>query len=161
MSEGSVPTHLRPFFPAAADFAAATGPHFRFLVDDFGYTGPELVDHAGLSFDVRFDGPQAAVLLNWDVEGGYFACNLIRRLGNGDLDPDFDRWLSPNEILAARGAREKWVTHDDLERVNKQGYARVMERQAANLRDYCADVLRGNWSIYKAAHSWFEEHPDV
>lgn len=161
MSEGSVPTHLRPFFPAAADFAAATSPHFQFLIDDFGYKGPELVDHAALSFDVRFDATKAAVLLNWDVEGGYFACNLIRRVRNGDLDPDYNRWLSPNEILAARGARERWVTHDDLERVNEAGYTRAMERLAANLRDYCADVLRGDWSVYDTAHRWFEEPPDV
>ena len=100
----SAPRHFRPFFPSAADFAAATTSHFQFLVDDFDFLGPDVTDR-GMSLDVRYDGDRTSVLLTWDVDGGYFACHLVPRLENGELDPDPDRWLLPTEVLAARNAR--------------------------------------------------------
>ena len=150
--------HMRPFFPSPEDFVAVTMPHFRFLIDDFAYSGPEVVDR-GASFDLRYDGNGTSVLLNWDVEGGYFACHLVPRLDSGELHPDPDRWLSPNEILAARGADEDWITHDDLEQADEARFAETMSRYAANLRNHCADVLRGDWSIFDSAHGRFE-HPN-
>jgi hypothetical protein len=151
--------HLRPFIPSAADFLASTRDHFQFLVVDFGYRGPRTND-LGKAFEVIYDGPGTAVLLSWDVEGGYFACHLAPRLPSGDVHPDTDRWMSPNEVLAARGAMEDWVGQDDLEGADEAGFARTMERHAANLRSYCADVLRGDWSIYEYARGWLE-HPDA
>ena len=152
--------HLRPFIPSARDFEAATASHFRFLVDDLGYSGQRLTD-LGASFEIRYDGPGTAVLLNWDVEGGYFACHLAPLLANGDIHPDPERWLTPNEILAARGARERWIGHDDLEGADELAFGLAMEQHAANLRDYCADVLRGDWSIFETAHSWLEHPTDA
>ena len=147
----------RPFFPSAEDFEAATIDHFRFVVDEFDFSGPRTTD-LGQSFEVRYDGPGTAVLLNWDVGGGFFACHLAPLLPNGDVHPDPDRWLSPNEILAARGASDRWIGHHQLDEADERAFARVMERQAANLRDHCADVLRGDWSVFDAARAWLE-HP--
>lgn len=153
--------HMRPYFPTAEDFSAATAPHFRFLVDELGFSGPVVTEQPGVAFDVRYDGPQMAVLLNWEVDGGYFACQLIPRLANGELDPDYERWLSPNEILVAHGAIDEWVTQADLEDVDQRGYAQAMTRAARNLRVHGADVLRGDWSVYQAAHRWLEQDPDA
>ena len=130
--------------------------HFQFLVDDFGYLGPAVLDH-GPTFDVRYDGDRTTVLLTWDVEGGFFACHLVPRMRNGELNPDPERWLTPNEVLAARNARHDWVGHADLEQADEVVFARTMDRHAANLRTYCADVLGGDWSIYDLAHRWLEE----
>jgi hypothetical protein len=152
--------HLRPFFPSARDFEAATNGHFRFLVDEFDFSGPRTAD-LGQSFEVRYDGLGTAVLLNWDLEGGYFACHLAPLLSNGEIHPDPERWLSSNEILAARGALERWIGHDELESADEVAFGRTMARQAANLRDYCADVLRGDWSIFEAAHRWLEHPTDA
>ena len=149
--------HLRPFFPSARDFAAATTPHFGFLVTEFGFAGPVVTENFE-SFDVRYDGRRTSLLLNWDADGGYIGIHLIPRRGPGAPDPDAERWLRPNEILAARGAVKDAVTHADFEGVDQRGFAVVMEREAANLRKHCADVLRGDWSIYSEAHGWFERH---
>ena len=156
MNEGPG-SHLRPFFPLARDFAVVTTPHFAFLVEEFGFSGPNVTDR-GESYEARYVGPGTAVVLNWDVEGGYFACHLVPLLSNGDVHPDPDRWLSPNEVVAARGAIDHWVGHDELTGADELEFGRIMERQAANLRTYCADVLRGDWSIYQTAHGWLE-HP--
>ncbi|MEX2547413.1 MAG: hypothetical protein WD830_06435 [Chloroflexota bacterium] len=152
-------THLRPFFPSASDFAAATTPHFQFLVDDFGYAPPTVEESIAGLFEVRYDGGTGAVLLNWDVEGGFIGVHLIPRQKHGELQPDPERWLRPNEILAARGALNRSVNQADLDGVDEHGYAKQMQREAANLREFCADVLRGDWSIFDSAHSWFEKHP--
>jgi len=148
--------HLRPFFPAASDFAAATAPHFRFLVDVLRFTGPHVAGAATDAFDIRYDGRRVSVLLSWETEGAFFACQLIPRQATGELERDDERWLSPNEILGARGATDEWVTQADLDDVDEQGYGQVMERVAHNLRTYCADVLAGDWTIYEAAHRWLE-----
>ncbi len=153
--------HLRPFFPSAADFAAATTPHFQFLIDEFGYSEPVIEGHGATTFGLRYDGKATSVLLNWDVEGGFFACNLVPRLPTGEIDPDFERWLSPNEIVAARGAPDEPITQGELEDVDETGYARTMARQAAILRAHCADVLRGDWSIFDEAHHWFARHANA
>ena len=150
-------THLRPFFPTAADFSAATSPHFGFLVDELGFTGPLTVGDSDEAFDVRFDGPKVSVLLSWEVEGGFFACQIIPRNKDGELEQDYERWLSPTEILAARGKLDDATTQADLDDVDEAGYARVMKRAAANMRRHCADVLKGDWSIYSAAHRWLEK----
>ena len=152
---------LRPFFPSADDFAAATTPHFQFLVDEFGFAEPVVAETVAGSFDVRYDGNRTALLLNWDVEGGFIGVHLIPRRPSGQLDPDPERWLRPNEVLSARGAADAAVMQDDLDGVDQRGFARVMKREAANLREHCDDVLRGDWSVYPEAHHWFEEHPEV
>jgi hypothetical protein len=158
MSDEPAPVHMRPFFPSVQDFAAATAPHFAFLVDQFNYVGPSLEEQTAETFDIVFYGGSTVVLLVWEVSGGFFACHLIPRLRDGSLDPDGDHWLAPNEILGARGAQGKWVTQEDLEDVDAAGFARAMERAASNLRNYCSDVLRGDWSIYEKAHRWFDGH---
>lgn len=151
-----VALHMRPFFPAAVDFATQTTPHFTFLVDELGFDQPQVFDTGGDAFDIRYDGKSVAVLLSWEVEGGFFACQLVPRRPAGDLDPEYERWLSPNEVLAARDAVDEWVTQADLDDVDESGYAQVMERVATHLRTYCADVLAGDWAIYDAAHRWLE-----
>ena len=150
-------THLRPFFPTAADFSAATSPHFAFLVDEFGFSGPLIVGDSDEAFDVRFDGPKVSVLLSWEVEGAFYACQIIPRMTDGELEPDYERWLSPTEVLAARGKLDDAISQHDLDDVDEAGYARVMKRAAANMRRHCADVLKGDWSIYPAAHRWLEK----
>ena len=85
----------------------------------------------------------------------------LERLPDGALDADADHWLAPNEILGARGARDKWVTQDDLEDVEAAGFAGAMRRTASNLRHYCSDVIRGDWSIYDEAHRWYENSAGV
>jgi hypothetical protein len=153
--------HLRPFFPSAADFAAATAPHFQFLVDEFGFADPAVEENVTGSYEVRYVGSKTAILLNWDVEGGFIGVHLIRRQRSGELDPDPERWLRPNEILGARGELKRAVNQADLDDINERGFASVMRREAANVRELCADVLRGDWSIFDAAHNWFQEHPDA
>jgi hypothetical protein len=160
MNDQLPPVHMRPFFPTVQDFAAATVPHFQFLVDKYDYVGPSLEEQTSDTFEIAYYGSATVVLLAWEVTGGFFGCNLVPRLRDGTLDTDPDRWLSPNEILGARNERDEWVTQADLEDVDAAGYARTMERAAANLRTYCSDVLRGDWSIYGEAHGWFESHPD-
>lgn len=155
MSDPATP-HLRPFFPSAADFAAATTPHFQFLVDDFGFAAPSAEGDDDL-YEVAYHGPRTAVLLDWDVAGGFFACNLAPRAADGSLDPDYEQWLSVNEIVAARGAPERWIGQADLEDVDLPGYGALMERVADNLKTHCADVLRGDWSVRAAVRSWMEE----
>ena len=150
-------THLRPFFPTAADFSDATAPHFSFLVDEMGFSGPFVVGDTDEAFDVRFDGQKVSVLLSWEVDGGFFACQLIPRVGGDQLEPDYERWLSPTEVLAARGKLDDATTQADLDDVDEAGYARVMKRAAANMRRHCADVLKGDWSVYPAAHRWLEK----
>jgi hypothetical protein len=152
-------THLRPFFPSAADFAAATAIHFQFLLEDFGYLGPQVTDQ-GQSFEIQYDGERASVLLSWDAEGGYFGCHLIARLPSGGLESDPDHWLTPNEVLAARDAQHEWVTQGDLEHVDEPGFGRAMERIAANLRNHCGELLRGDWSIYGVARGRLAAEPD-
>lgn len=161
MTDDASVQHLRPFFPSAADFAAATVPHFEFLVSELGFAEPVVEELVPGSFDVRFDGKATSVLLNWDAEGGFIGVHLVPRTRAGSLNLDPESWLRPNEVLGARGARGEWVTQTDLEGVNERGYARVMEREAANLRNYCAEILRGDWSIYDEAHDWIAQHPDV
>lgn len=129
-------------------------------MDDFDFSGPQVTER-GPSFEVRYDGPGTAVLLSWDVEGGYFACHLAPRISNGEVHPDPDRWLSPNEVLAARGAPERWIRHDDLEGADEKEFGKVMERQASSLRDYCADVLRGDWTIFDAARGRLQDPIDA
>jgi hypothetical protein len=153
------PTHLRPFFPSAVDFAAAITPHFQFLVDDFGFADPLVTDLDSAIYEARYDGRGTALLLNWDVEGGFLGVHFVPHSRGGREFANPDRWLSPNEILGARGARDRWTAQTDLEGVDKRGFDAVMTREAANVREYCADVLRGNWTIYEEAHGWIESHP--
>jgi hypothetical protein len=161
MTDEPVVQHMRPFFPSADDFAAATTPHFEFLVNELGYDQPVVEEPIPGSYDVRYDGNGTSVLLNWDAEGGFIGVHFVPRDRAGALNPDPESWLRPNEVLGARGARGEWVTQIDLEGVHADGYGRVMEREAANLRNYCMDVLRGDWSVYAEAHDWIAEHPDV
>jgi hypothetical protein len=157
---GEAPSpRMRPFFPTVQDFAAATAPHFSFLVTEFGFVGPSIEEQTDEMYDVAYYGASAAVLLNWDTTGSYFACNLAPRFPDGSLDPDYEHWLSVNEVVAARGAENRWVSQADLDDVDVAGYGAVMKREAANLRDFCADVLRGNWSIRTDAQRWLEQSP--
>jgi hypothetical protein len=154
----SEPTsHLRPFFPTAIDFSAATSPHFAFLVDDLGFTGPLIVADSDEAFDIRWDGPKVSVLLSWEVEGAFFASQIIPRTKDGELEHDYELWLSPTEVLAARGKLDDAITQADFDNADEAGYARVMKRAAANMRRHCADVLKGDWTIYPAAHRWLEK----
>ncbi|HEY5488450.1 MAG TPA: hypothetical protein VIK00_01315, partial [Candidatus Limnocylindrales bacterium] len=106
------------------------------------------------AYDIRYDGPGTAVLLSWEIEGGLFGCELAPRAADGHLDPDFENWLTANEVLAARGAMDRWVVESELANVDEDGYAAVMIREADNLRTYCADVLRGDWSVHDSAVMW-------
>jgi len=157
VTESGPAPRMRPFFPSVQDFAAATTPHFQFLVDDLGFVGPSVEEQTDEMYDVTYYGERSAVMLSWDTTGGYFACNVAPRLADGSLDPDYERWLSVNEIVAAKGAPERWVNQSDLEDVDLDGFARVMRRVADNLSTYCADVLQGDWSIHQAATRWLEE----
>lgn len=152
---------MRPFFPTVQDFAAATAPHFEFLVSDFGFTGPSIEEQNDEMYDVAYYGQATAVLLNWDTTGSYFACNLAPRFEDGSLDPDYQHWMSVNEVAAARGGPARWVGQSDLDDVDLAGYGAVMKRVANNVRDFCIDVLRGDWTVRSAAHSWMEQHPDL
>ncbi len=152
---------MRPFFPTVQDFAAATAPHFEFLASELGYTGPSIEEQTDDMYDVAYYGPSTAVLLNWDTTGSYFACNLAPRLNDGSLDPDYQQWMSVNEVVAARGAADRWVGQAELDDVDLASYGAVMERVAANLRDFCMDVLRGDWTVRTAADSWLEQHPEA
>jgi hypothetical protein len=160
MNEEAPTPRMRPFFPTVQDFAAATAPHFEFLVRDLGFVGPSIEEQNDEMYDVAYYGPATAVLLNWDTTGSYFACNLAPRLDDGTLDPDYQNWLSVNEIVAARGGGQRWVSQSELDDVDLAGYASVMEREAQNLREFCADVLNGDWSIRSEAHRWLEQQPD-
>jgi hypothetical protein len=153
--------HMRPFFPSVDDFAAATTPHFTFLVRELGYDQPVVAENVPGSYDVRYDGRGTSVLLSWDAEGGFMGLHLVPHGNSGALNLDSESWLRPNDVLGARGARRESVTQADLEGVDAAGYAAVMEREAANLRNYCMDVLRGDWSIYEKAHDWIAQHPDA
>jgi len=144
---------LRPFFPTAADFAGATTPHFSFLIDEFRFAGP-VVTATEDAYDIRYDGPGTAVLLSWEIESGLFGCELAPRATDGTLDPDYENWLTANEILAARGASDRWVAQSELDDVDEIGYAAVMSHEADNLRTHCADVLRGDWSVRESALVW-------
>ena len=155
------PTHLRPFFPSADDFAAAVTPHFEFVVDEFDYAEPVVTDLDGAIYEVRYDGAGTALLINWDVEGGFIGVHFVPRSAGGKISADPDKWLRPNEILGARGARSRWTTQTDLEGVDKKGFDSAMSREAVNVRELCADVLRGDWSIYGEAHGWVEAHPEI
>jgi len=150
---------MRPFFPTVQDFAAATAPHFEFLVTDFGFVGPSIEEQNDEMYDVVYYSPGTAVLLNWDTTGSFFAVNLAPRFTDGTLDPDYEHWLSANEIVAARGAPDRWIRSSELDDVDFAGYGAVMRREAANLRELCADVLRGNWSVRTDAQRWLEKHP--
>jgi hypothetical protein len=152
---------MRPFFPTIQDFAGATAPHFEFLVSEFGFVGPSIEEQNDEMYDVAYYGDATAVLLNWDTTGSFFACNLAPRLDDGSLDPDYEHWLSVNEVVAAGGAADRWIAQADLDDVDAAGYAAVMKREAANLRDFCADVLRGDWSIRAQAQSWLEINPQL
>jgi hypothetical protein len=149
--------HMRPFFPTVQDFAAATAPHFRFLVSEFGFVGPSIEEQTDEMYDVAYYGPSTAVLLNWDTSGSFFACNIAPRLLDGSLDPDYEKWLSVNEVAAARGGADRWIGQADLDDVDLAGYGAVMERQAANLREFAADVLRGDWSVRSDALRWLDD----
>jgi hypothetical protein len=59
---------------------------------------------------------------------------------------------------AAKPLRPFLPSACDFEAATRDHSGRTMERQGANLRTYCADVLRGDWSIYETARSWLE-HP--
>ena len=144
---------LRPFFPSATDFAAATTPHFSFLIDEFRFAEPVVTGNEE-AYDIRYDGPGTAVLLTWEIESGYLGCELAPRTARGDLDPDYENWLTANEILAARGATDRWVVESELDGVDEDGFAAVMVREADNLRTYCADVLRGDWSVRDSELIW-------
>lgn len=152
---------MRPFFPTVQDFAAATAPHFAFLVTEFGFTGPSIEEQNDEMYDVAYYGPASAVLLNWDTTGSYFACNLAPRFADGALDPDYQHWISVNEVAAARGGADRWVGQAELDDVDLVGYGAVMKHVANNLRDFCVDVLRGDWSIRAAAQRWQEQHPEL
>jgi len=160
MTDEETNPRLRPFFPTAGDFAAATVPHFEFLCRDYGFAGPTIDEHTDDMFDVVFYGPATAVLLNWDAAAAYFACNLAPRIADGKLDPDYQHWMSVNEVVAARDAAERWISQADLDDVDEAGYGAVMEQAAANLRDFCDDVLRGSWIVRRDAHSWLELEPE-
>jgi hypothetical protein len=144
---------LRPFFPSATDFAAATTPHFSFLIDEFRFAEPVVTGNEE-AYDIRYDGPGTAVLLTWEIASGYFGCELAPRAADGDLDPDYENWLTANEILAARGVTDRWVVEAEFDNVDEEGYATVMSREADNLRTHCADVLRGDWSVRDSELIW-------
>jgi hypothetical protein len=147
---------LRPFFATAADFAAATAPHFGFLVDELEFSGPVVSEQPAEAYDLRYDGPNSAVLLSWEIDSALFGCQLAPRLRDGKLDRDYEHWLSLNEVLAARGAADRWVTQADLDAVDEAGYAAAMRRTADNLRTYAADVLAGDWTVRESAQRWLE-----
>jgi hypothetical protein len=151
---------MRPFFPTVQDFAAATAPHFEFLVSDLGFVGPSIEEQTDEMYDVAYYGQSTAVLLNWDTTGSYFACNLAPRQEDGTLDPDYQQWLSVNEVVAARGAPGRWIGQADLDDVDLDGYGAVMKRTAANLREFCADVLSGDWTVRADAQHWLEQNQE-
>jgi len=144
---------FRPFFPTGEDFAAATTPHFSFLIDEFRFSEP-VVTCTDEAYDIRYDGTATAVLLSWEIETGLFGCSLAPRAADGMLDPDYENWLTANEILAARGAVDRWVAQSELDDVDADGYAAAMSREAENLRMFCADVLRGDWGVRDSAVVW-------
>jgi hypothetical protein len=152
---------LRPFFPTADDFAAATTPHFSFLLDEFGYAGPAVSEQPETAYDVRYDGDRTAVLLSWEIESALFGCQMAPRAPDGGLDPDYENWLSLNEVLGARGAADRWVAQSDFDDIDERGYAAVMQREAENLRTYCGDLLRGDWSVREAAQRWLNGSPNA
>ena len=76
---------MRPFFPTVQDFAAATAPHFAFLVDDFGFVGPSIEEQTDEMYDVAYYGSTTAVLLNWDTTG------LVLRVQPGAATPPTGR----------------------------------------------------------------------
>jgi hypothetical protein len=159
MTDQAPSPRMRPFFPTVQDFAAATAPHFGFLVGEFGFVGPSIEEQSDVMYDVVYYGPSTAVLLNWDTTGSFFACNLAPRLADGTLDPDYQHWLSVNEVVAVRGGADRWVGAAALDDVDLHGYGAVMKREASNLREFCADVLRGDWRIRSEAHRWLEQGP--
>ena len=148
---------LRPFFPSARDFAAAASPHFEFLVSDLGFGQPKVSDEPGGGFDIRFDSDSVNVLRSWESDGGSFGCQLVPLTHGGRLEPDVERWLSPTEILAAGGVLDEWPNQRDFDDVTHRRYGALMERAATCLREHCADVLAGDWSVYDAAHRWLEK----
>ena len=143
-------------FYAVTAFAEAIRPHFDPVALASGMEGPSLEASAPffpLSLLVRYDGPATALLLYWDVRERLFGCHIARRWEGGVLDGDED-WLGANEILAVRGERARWVTADDVADVDAEGFALAMGREADNLRDFCADVLRGDWSVQREVQAW-------
>jgi hypothetical protein len=148
--------HLRPFFPGAADFAAAATPHFGFLVNELGFSRPQVSGEPGDGYDVRYDGASSAVLLSWESDGGFFGCQIIPLTADGTLESDFERWLSPNEVLAVRNALDEWPSQAEFDDIDAAGFGRLMARAARCLQEHCLDVLAGDWSVYSAAHRWLE-----
>ena len=94
-----------------------------------------------------------ALLLDWDVRERLFGCHIARRREGERLDR-YEEWLSPNEVLVVRGERNRWVTADDVADVDAADFALAMTREAANLRDFCGDVLRGDWSVQRDVQAW-------
>jgi hypothetical protein len=136
-----------------SSFLAIARPHFDFLVGEFGFDPPRLAA-SGIVNLIRYSGPETAVELAWDTREHLYESHLLRRLDSGEFDEDDRHWLTPNDILAVRHAQKRWITADDLARASRSEFELILARDAANLREFCADVLRGDWSVVADVAAW-------
>ena len=115
-------------------------------------------------YDVAYYGPTTAVLLNWDTTGSYFACNLAPRFADGSLDPDYQHWLSVNEVVAARGADSAGLARPSSTMSTsrlRRGHgacgdqpARFLHRRAAWRLERPRGTLSGGWSSIHRRMIW-------
>lgn len=152
------PFAFEPF--EASRFLTTVSPVFEFLVTDFGYGQPEVLWDTGVVLGVRYDRSETSVILSYDVRERLFACQIARVMADGAFDDD-QNWLRPNEVLAVREGRDRWVTADDFANADADAWLAALEREATNLRTSCADVLRGDWSILPAVQQWHRGVADL
>ena len=152
---------MRPFFPTVQDFAAATVPHFRFLVADFGFVGPSIEEQTDEMYDVAYYGPLTAVLLNWDTTGSFFACNLAPRFLDGTSIADY-RALAFGQ-RDCRGSR-CYRTLGRPGRAGRRGSARLWRGDGARSGTTCAisapTCCVATGRCRSDAQRWMDDQPD-
>jgi hypothetical protein len=131
--------------PSLDTFLAAARHEFAFLVSDFGFAEAPLPETSINPFKVVYISDSTRVT----VEGINWGVNVHVTLHS----------LSPRDDTPARVPLWALVElRAPRERESPAGQLAQLHRDAASLRNYASDVLRGDFTAFPAASRIVEEH---
>jgi hypothetical protein len=131
--------------PSIKRFRDAVRREFSFLIDDFGFTEERLPrDPEKNAFKVAYANATTRVT----VEGINWGENIQVMLFALSAPPDIPARVPLWAIIEVRAPQERDLPGGQLPQIT---------RNAAVLRQYASDVLRGDFSVFPAARQLIDE----